>query len=136
MESKLNRNLELYTLIWCQDNIELTGAIQLKLRDSINYLKIFQTVDECCQYIEKNITETLLGDNEKIILIVAIEYVNQLMLHVHHLKQIIAIYIFSPTGTEEKEILRNKFNKVSQGLIIIMRIYLFSMFYFDHSYSL
>lgn len=115
MESKQDRNLELYTLIWCQDNIEQTEEIQLKLRDSINYLKTFQTVNECYQYIKNNITETLLRDDEKIILIVSIEYVNELMLFIHEIKQIIAVYIFSPTGTGkgEKDVLQNKFTKVN-----------------------
>jgi len=113
MEFRQHRNLESYTLLWCQDNVEQTKEIQLKLRHSINHLKIFQTINECCQYIENNITGTLLGEDEKIILIVSIEYINELMLHVHELKQIIAVYIFSPIDKEEKKILQNKFSKVS-----------------------
>jgi hypothetical protein len=116
MESRQrqHRNLESYTLLWCQKNFEKTEDIQLKLRQSINYLKIFSTIIECHQYIKNNIIETPLGDNENIILIVSLEFVDELMLHVHQVRQIIGIYIYSPTDKGEQEILQKKFNKVKR----------------------
>lgn len=114
MESRQHRNLESYTLIWCQDNVEQTKEIQLQLRRSINYLKTFQTVHECHDYINNNITKTLFGENEKVVLIVSMEFVTELMLHVHELKQILVVYIYAPLDKDEKEILEHKFNKVSE----------------------
>ena len=116
MESRQQRNFEPYTLIWCAENTKQTEEIQIKLRQSINYFKAFSTVDECWEYIETNIVESLLGEDEKILLVISIDYLNPLMLHVHQLEQIIAVYIFAPMNHDEKEILRMKFNKVNANL--------------------
>jgi hypothetical protein len=118
MESRQYRNLESYTLLWCQKNFEQTEEIQLKLRQSINYLKTFPTITECQQYIKNHIIETSLGDNENIILIVSMDFVDELMSYVHQLKQILVVYIYSPTDKGEQEILQKKFNKVSSSFIV------------------
>lgn len=112
MESRQHRNLEWYTLLWCEENLQLTDEIQRTLRQSISYVKAFSTIDQCREYLQIHITASLLNEDERIILVVSLDYLDQLMLQVHQLKQIIAVYIFATRNADETEISSIKFNKV------------------------
>ena len=112
MESRQHRNLEWYTLLWCEENLQLTDEIQRTLRQSINYVKAFSTIDQCREYLQTHITESLLDEDERIILVISLDYLDQLMLQVHQLKQIIAVYIFATTNADERELSSMKFDKV------------------------
>ncbi|CAF1262480.1 unnamed protein product [Didymodactylos carnosus] len=60
-------NLETYSLLWCDENVNKTDEnreIQTELRRAINYLKAFDSIDLCKHYIQRK-------SNEEIILIVS-----------------------------------------------------------------
>ena len=103
------RNFELYTLVWCQTDVEkIDETIIFKLRQAINYLLTFQSVIECQKYLE-----TSLNNDERIILIVSNNSAKILLTELHELEQIVTIFIF-PTNTndnETKTLIKN-FNKV------------------------
>ncbi|CAF2912069.1 unnamed protein product [Rotaria sp. Silwood2] len=62
-----NRNLEAFSLLWCDANVHQTEEnrnTQSELRDTINYLKTFININESEQYVKQS-------ENTKIILIVS-----------------------------------------------------------------
>jgi hypothetical protein len=79
-------NLETFACLWldAEDNHET----EQKLRKFINYLRIFEKVDECEQAIRKI-------KREKIILISSGQLGRELIPRIYNLSQIIACYILS-----------------------------------------
>ncbi|CAF1562184.1 unnamed protein product, partial [Didymodactylos carnosus] len=90
--AKANRseNFEPFTLLYdtsisAQDESQ---TIQIKLRNLINYLKPFESIEQCQRYIQQ-------FDNEKIVLIVSDGLGHVVIPQTHDLKQINSIYIYS-----------------------------------------
>ena len=83
-------NLETFTLIWldltknkAHENIE----IQNQLRHSVNYLKIFEQVHECEQFIRST------HDDDRLILLIHEKHVQDFIPRIHDFRQLTAIYI-------------------------------------------
>ncbi|CAF1359190.1 unnamed protein product, partial [Didymodactylos carnosus] len=85
--------------------IEENKQFQLKLRQLINYLKIYNQLHQCQQYIDQN------KEEEKFILIVSNQWAKQLIPCVYHLQQIIHIYIYDTDKDKNAEEWANKFDK-------------------------
>jgi hypothetical protein len=93
MSSNDNINYELLTLIWVDgmvDSTEENRQIQKKLRSIVNYLKTFDNWDQFEHFIKNKINDK----HEKIILILSGKLGQQFIQNIHHLRQIISIFIF------------------------------------------
>ena len=104
------RNFELYTLVSCQKDLdEIEQGTTMRLREKINDLLKFSSIHECCEYLA-----TTSPDEDRIFLIVSMIDANEVLFHVHELKQITAVFLFSEKVNKiETEHLINKFKKVS-----------------------
>lgn len=104
MDEKIN--LELTTLVWLDKMADATQEnreIQDKLRSVINKLIIFDNCQQCENYLKQE---------NHIILIVSGQLGQQIIENIHHLKQIISIFVFC--GNKEKnELWAKKYPKVS-----------------------
>lgn len=101
-------NLETHTLLWCDTQVNSTEdnrQTQIELRQSINFLKVFESVDLCKLYIQRK-------PDEEITLIVSGSAGKTLVPNIHHLSQVIAIYVFC-LDLREHEVWANKYEKVS-----------------------
>ncbi|UJR32118.1 hypothetical protein I4U23_019586 [Adineta vaga] len=90
--SSLGENLEIFTLIWFEsspnsnhDNVE----IQQQLRSLINYLKLFDDIDDCEQYIRS------LSKDDRLVILTNDKFALQLTSRVHDLRRITSIYVYS-----------------------------------------
>jgi hypothetical protein len=103
-------NLELITLIWLDKFVDATQEnreIQDKLRSIINYLKIFDNCQECEDFIKNKLNDK----QDKIILIVSGQLGQEIIENIHHLRQIISIFVFC--GNREKYLIwANNYKKV------------------------
>jgi DeoR/GlpR family transcriptional regulator of sugar metabolism len=79
--------------------------MRTELRKSINFLKTFETEQECKQYIQRRA-------EEKIILIVSDRLGKTLIPQIHNLKQIIVIYHYHQSNEEHIQ-WTNAYEKVS-----------------------
>ncbi|CAF1529931.1 unnamed protein product, partial [Didymodactylos carnosus] len=93
-QTSQGQNVEDLVLIWLDVDSNKTDddVILNKLRSIVNYIKIFDQLDECINYI-KSIT------NEKIFLIVSDQLSKQLIIRVYNEPQIDSIYVFSSDST-------------------------------------
>lgn len=117
-------NLEIYSLIWLDGTVDSSEEklnIQRKLRSSINYLKTFNNEYECENYLLST------SNNERIILIISGQLGKHLINHIHHLTQIISIYIFC-IDKNKYLIWSNQFLKVYFILFYLNK--LFRLFFF------
>ena len=92
-------NLEIYSLIWLDKNVNQTEEnleTQKKLRGAINQLKVFDDVDQCVNYVKD------AGD-QKIVIIVSNVYCRQLVLELHHLPHLSAFYIYCMNEQANRE---------------------------------
>ena len=92
IDASLNQNLEVFSLIWCDADVETVYAsrpVQEKLLHLINFQRTFKSVNECEQYICQKTTAI-----DKIILVSSGSFGQDLLNRVHHLPQINAIYIY------------------------------------------
>ncbi|CAF3973040.1 unnamed protein product, partial [Rotaria sp. Silwood1] len=83
VEQSMNSNLESFTCLWLDQNVNLTQdnlQTQKELRQVINHLRTFDNIDECEQYI-RNITK------EKVVLIVSGSLGRQIVSRLHDLPQ-------------------------------------------------
>jgi hypothetical protein len=103
-----NENLENFSIIWL-DNINIKSqkkiSIQQQLRRIINFIKIFQNEDDCEKYIKQ------MSKDEYIIFIINDQIGERFIPHIHHLKQIFSIYIYSSTKNTDQQWI-NQYNKV------------------------
>ncbi|CAF1316803.1 unnamed protein product [Rotaria sordida] len=107
-----HRNLETFTLIWCDADVDRTKEnqhTQSTLRSTINYLKVFDNIDISEEYIKQN------PDN-KIVLIVSGKMGEQLVPHIHDLKQIHTIYVYC-TNNAYHEIWAKNFPKIASVVV-------------------
>jgi hypothetical protein len=85
-----NNNYKTYSIIWLDASInsQENNETQGKLRSFIDYLQIFENVDQC----EKHIQSVSSGD--RIIFVVSGDLGQQLIPKIHPLEQIFSIYIY------------------------------------------
>lgn len=115
MSSKRNHeNFETYSLIWVDATINFQENIdaQAKLRSSINYLRTFDKLDDCENYIQSSTTS-----NDRIVLITSGQFGQQLIPEIHKLRQIYSIYIYC-TDNEFHQQWSGKYNKVTVFIIV------------------
>ncbi|CAF4393141.1 unnamed protein product [Rotaria sp. Silwood2] len=108
-EEKEQENLETYTLLWCDAQVNTTDdnrQTQIELRQSINFLKTFESADLCKLYIERK-------SNEEIILIVSGCIGRNLVPDIHDLLQVIAIYVFC-LDLKEHEVWTKDYEKIKK----------------------
>ena len=108
-----DENLESLSLIWLdaevnnsKDNID----VQKRLRSVINYLKTFQDIIECEEYIRS------VPDGDRLLLIVSGGLGQELVPRIHKLRQILSIYVFCFDRKKHEE-WTNKYCKVSLSLL-------------------
>jgi hypothetical protein len=101
-------NLETFMLIWLdklvnvsQENIDT----KLLLRKAINQVKTFEDANKCTQHIECH-------PGERIVLIVSGRFGHEVIPHIHHFRQLVAIYIYCSDKKRNEE-LAKKFIKVN-----------------------
>ena len=85
------RNFEKNTLVWLNENHddeENTKKIVLKLRQIINYVRVFKNADECIDYISTN-------ENEQFVFLVSTSSANIIISLTYQIMQIKFIYIFT-----------------------------------------
>jgi hypothetical protein len=136
--NETKENLEIFSLIWC--DIKVNSAIdsrhtQIKLRQIINFLIMFDNIRDCLQYINEK-------QNEKVVLIVSAQYGVQLLPLIHKLSQIVAIYVYCD-HKEIHEQWANTFEKVRFLKVIKNKLAFFSklltlsmIYYFKERHAL
>jgi len=106
--STLGENLEIFSLIWLdlsRNNIQENSDIQQQLRSIINYLKLFEDIDDCEQYIRS------LSKDDRIVMVVNEKFALEITTRVHELRQITSIYIYSKDITDDYQWI-NQYKKV------------------------
>jgi len=89
-KNRLSNNLELYSLIWCDANVDKTEEniqTQMKLRSSINYIQTFDNMNECEEYIKG-------VKYEKVVLIVSGNIGHLMVPRIHALKQLTSVFVY------------------------------------------
>ncbi|CAF4115310.1 unnamed protein product [Rotaria sp. Silwood2] len=112
MANNGNKNFETFLLIWLDKDVnanEDNQKTQQKLRKSINFIKTFDDVKECEQWIRRKIQQSA---EEKIILIVSGSYGYEIVSRIFELPQLIAIYIYCPIEMINKQWLEKYKEKV------------------------
>ncbi|CAF3678604.1 unnamed protein product [Rotaria socialis] len=86
----MNSNLESFTCLWLDRSVNSTEdniQTQKELREVINYLRTFDDLNQCEQYI-RQITK------EKVVLIVSGSLSREIVPRIHDLQQLSACYVF------------------------------------------
>ncbi|CAF3984169.1 unnamed protein product [Rotaria sordida] len=115
MSSSNNPNLELITLIWLDNMVDATQGnreIQDKLRSIVNYLRTFDNCKQCEDYIRSTIDDK----QDKIILIVSGRLGQDIIEHIHDLKQVISIFVYC-FDKEKNELWAKKYKKVRSVIV-------------------
>lgn len=89
--SPIGENLEIFSLIWLDlsDNeIHKNFDFQQQLRTIINYLKLFEHIDDCEQYVQS------LSKDDRIVMLVHEKLAKEILERIHELRQIVSIYIY------------------------------------------
>jgi len=103
-----NNNLETFSLLWLDAQIhtsEENRQAQKQLRNIINHLKTFDDENDCQQYILS------ISPQDRIVLIVSGRLGRTIVPHVHHLRQIVSIYIYCMDKQANEEWSKN-FTKI------------------------
>jgi hypothetical protein len=106
--SPIGENLEIFSLIWLDlstNNIHENNDIQQQLRSIINFLKLFEDIDDCEQYIRS------LSKDDRIVILIHEKFAVEIISRIHELRQIISIYIYSPDIQEDSQWI-NQYKKV------------------------
>lgn len=83
-------NLEKFSLVWLdagKDRDTVDRHAQSELRTIINYLKIFENVDDCQNFLEQ-------AEHHYIVLIVSGQLGRKIVPIIHDLHQVTAIYVY------------------------------------------
>jgi hypothetical protein len=107
--STIGENLEIFTFIWLDistNNAHENVDIQQQIRLIINYLKIFEDIDDCEQYIRS------LSKDDRIVLLINEKVALEMITRIHELRQITSIYIYSSDRNQNNEWI-NQYKKVS-----------------------
>jgi hypothetical protein len=86
-----NNNLETFFLLWLDaqiHTIEENRQAQKQLRKIINHLKTFDNENDCQQYILS------ISSQDRVVVIVSGRLGRTIVPHIHHLQQIISIYVY------------------------------------------
>ncbi|CAF3384723.1 unnamed protein product, partial [Rotaria sp. Silwood2] len=84
-------NVETFSLLWLDAEVntkEENKHAQKRLRSIINHLIIFHDQNECQQYIVSS------SEQDRLVLIISGRLSKELIPHIHHLRQISAVYIY------------------------------------------
>jgi hypothetical protein len=102
MENSSEKNLEIYSLVWCDTIIEAeeNHQVQLALRDSITFLRIFKTSDSCKEYIGRRRTEE---EEEEITLVVSGGVGRELVPQIHDCSYLKVIYVYCKNKERHEE---------------------------------
>lgn len=102
-----DQHLETFSLIWLDTNMNVkeTRNTEEKLRSIINHLKKFPDVKQCQEYIEQRSQE------DRLVLIVSGRMGQEMVPVIHHLRQVISIYVYC-TDKKKNEEWSCKFPKV------------------------
>ncbi|CAF4595213.1 unnamed protein product [Rotaria sp. Silwood1] len=93
-------HLEIFSLLWIRNEVnknEKNQNNEHKLRAIINYLKIFEHIDECQQYIQT------MSKEDRSVLIVNDQFSRELIPTIHNLCQISSIYIYCSNENKNKQ---------------------------------
>lgn len=114
-----DKTLETFHLVWLDDyknkNEEWQNT-QKQLRTTINHLKTFDEVCECQKYIEE------ISKQDRVILIVSGRLGLEVVPHIHELRQVSSIYIYSMKETENEQ-WTETYPKVTHSNCILMQLY-------------
>ncbi|CAF1113254.1 unnamed protein product [Didymodactylos carnosus] len=100
-------NLELFTLIWLDAKVKTSKDnlnTQMQLKKVINFLKIFDNLLECEQYIRR-------VQNEKVVLIVSGRLGREIVPNIHDLPQLNSIYVYCLDKVSNQQ-WSNKYQKI------------------------
>jgi hypothetical protein len=100
LSSPVGESLEIFSLIWLdlsKNNIHENLDIQLQLRTIINYLKLFEDIDDCEQYIRSS------SKDDRIIIFVNEKLALDITSRIHDLRQITSIYIYSADTEDDNQ---------------------------------
>ncbi|CAF1501413.1 unnamed protein product, partial [Didymodactylos carnosus] len=106
-----------FSLIWYGSNVNSTEEnrqTQVQLQQTFNYLKVFED-GEKCNYIRPR-------RKEKMTLIVSDGLGQGLIPYVHHLNQIIAIYVYCPKKEEQKRSLSTYRKDAENGFTKLIEV--------------
>ena len=84
-------NLESFSLVWLDAQVQTSSEnqqAQKQLRSIINHLKTFDDENDCEQYI------STISPQDRVVLIVSGRLGRAIVPRVHHLRQIILIYVY------------------------------------------
>jgi len=100
-----NQHLEMFCLIWLDSNPQEGLNTEKNLRSIINQLKKFQDIDQCQQFIQKT------SSKDRLIFIVSERLGREILPKIHHLRQVISIYIYC-MDKQANEQWSSKYSKV------------------------
>lgn len=101
---------EIFCLVWLDANPAETRSTEQKLRSIVNHLKKFQDVGSCQNFIEKR------SKNDRLIMIVSGRLGQEIVPHIHNLRQVISIYVYC-MDIERNKKWSSKFKKVCSMLL-------------------
>lgn len=84
-----NEQLETFSLIWLDTNLDKNETTEDKLRSVINQLKRFENVDQCQQFIERS------SIKERFIVILNEQFAEEIIPKIQSIRQVISIYVLS-----------------------------------------
>jgi len=100
-----NQSSETFCLIWLDSNTNEGRNTEQKLRSIINQLKKFHDSDQCQDFIEKT------SSKDRLVLIVSGRLGREILPKIHHLRQVISIYIYC-MDKQENQLWSSKYSKV------------------------
>ncbi|CAF1244539.1 unnamed protein product [Adineta steineri] len=106
--SSIGENLEIFSVIWLDlstNNIHENIDIQHQLRSIINYLKLFEDIDDCEQYIRS------LSKDDRIVILTNENLALDITSRIHQLRRISSIYIYSIDNEKDYE-WTNQYKKI------------------------
>ncbi|CAF1490171.1 unnamed protein product [Adineta steineri] len=110
--NKDDKSLEIFSLIWLDANVNVkdTRDTEVKLRSIINYIKKFQNVKQCQQYIEQTSQE------DRLVIIVSGRLGQEIVPHIHQLRQVISIYVYCMDKNSNEQWV-HKFSKIKSIVV-------------------
>ncbi|CAF4104052.1 unnamed protein product, partial [Adineta steineri] len=106
------KHLGKFSLIWLDQNANLSKDIEQRLRSIINHLKQFQDIEQCHQYIEQSL------EQNRLILIVNDEFGKIIIPHIHYIDKLLSIYVYYSDNNIDKQ-WSSKFQKIKSVVVHI-----------------
>ncbi|UJR19907.1 hypothetical protein I4U23_023039 [Adineta vaga] len=110
LSSSNDKHLETFCILWLDANSKETRDTEQKLRSTINYLKKFQDIDQCQQYIKR------AEKNDRFIIIVSGQLGRELVPAIHTHRQVVSIYIYCMDRERNKQ-WSSKYSKVKAVVV-------------------